>query len=543
MQLKTLGNSLHSKILTAYIVSALLILGGSAVGIFALKKSLNNYQNEVRSMQENAVAVLHIQSQFKIQVQEWKNVLLRGRDPQKLDKYWTGFIEMESQVDKESAALIKNLPEGPASEKIRQFLVAHRSMAAGYREGLDVFEHSGSDPAAGDKAVAGIDRAPTMLLDDAQKQIGLLVDESSRAADETARKGWIFGGVTMLITLLLGFAAFEILIRKAMLTPTKSLIAELQRLAEGNLASPVRMQSSCEIGLLAKKAELLRNALIDIIGKAKASSSAVFSGSREMHDSATSILHDAQNHSDIATNLAGAMEELEQTIKGIAEKAESAKRGSGAVSSNALSAQKMVELLVDNMRSIDNRLASAVSQISAFSGSVQNIASLTQKVKEIAEQTNLLALNAAIEAARAGEQGRGFAVVADEVRKLAEISAKSAREIETVTKELVARTSSVESSISDGSRELAQGVAQSDQVLASLESAILGVNTIIGEIAIIAEAVYEQQNAAEMIVGQSLQLARQSERNSDSVRQIHSNLDRMNMSTVNLQHSMNAFQI
>jgi hypothetical protein len=91
-------DSLRFSLLAAYFISAVLVIAGLAVGMLSLKAALGNYQNEVRQLQDASADVLRIQSDFKIQVQEWKNVLLRGKDPEKLDKYWKNFQSQESKV-------------------------------------------------------------------------------------------------------------------------------------------------------------------------------------------------------------------------------------------------------------------------------------------------------------------------------------------------------------------------------------------------------------------------------------------------------------
>lgn len=543
MESKNTRASLHFKLLAAYFISAAMVVAGGAIGVAGLRNALSHYQQDVRAMQDSATSVLHIQTQFKIQVQEWKDVLLRGKDPQKLDKYWKGFQEKEALVDREAGALAANLPDGKAKQKVEEFLAAHQKMAAGYRNGLAAFTQANGDPYVGDKAVTGIDRGPTALLDEAEKEIKLQAAQVSASADHVARIGMISGLIAILITLGGGFFVFEVLIRKSIINPTKALVAELQRLADGHLASPVNVQASGETGLLAKNAELLRKGLADIIAKAKDSSTAVVSGSQEMYESASVILYKAESQSDIATSMASAMEELEATIRIISEEAEAVRRESAVAGENALAGQKLVEGLIDGVNSVANRLSGTVQEVSAFVNSARSISSLTQQVKEIADQTNLLALNAAIEAARAGEQGRGFAVVADEVRKLAEISAKSANQIEIVTKELVASTTSVEQSILEGNKDLANGISRSDQVLTSLTSAIEGVNVVRREIGQIADAVLEQRKAVELVASQSGHLARQSEENSASVKQIHGGLDQMNKYSSHLQTAMLAFQI
>ena len=103
--------------------------------------------------------------QFKLQVQEWKDTLLRGKQPDKLDKYWQAFQTRERTVDTLAAQLVHQLPPGESRSLVEQFMRAHTAMGEGYRRGFDAFKAAGFEPSAGDAAVAGVDREPAALLE------------------------------------------------------------------------------------------------------------------------------------------------------------------------------------------------------------------------------------------------------------------------------------------------------------------------------------------------------------------------------------------
>ncbi|RFC01399.1 methyl-accepting chemotaxis protein, partial [Klebsiella michiganensis] len=108
---------------------------------------------------------------FKTQVQEWKDTLLRGEDPVKLDKYWAAFLKGEQAVSDQAKALQDSLPPGKSRDLIKQFAEAHVAMGVGYRKGHDMFVAASFDPTVGDKGVAGVDREPARLLDEAAQEI------------------------------------------------------------------------------------------------------------------------------------------------------------------------------------------------------------------------------------------------------------------------------------------------------------------------------------------------------------------------------------
>ena len=194
--------------------------------------------------------------------------------------------------------------------------------------------------------------------------------------------------------------------------------------------------------------------LVGIVRQVHGSAEEVSHAASQLSLAAKRVTLESSRQSKAATQAAQAVEDTSSNISAAADTAEEVRRLSeGSLTSTATGNERLVEMVSEL-----DRAGVSVQQVSAavndFVKSTNSIASMTRQVKEIADQTNLLALNAAIEAARAGEQGRGFAVVADEVRKLAEKSARSATEIDSVTESLGVKSSAVEAAIANGERSL-----------------------------------------------------------------------------------------
>ena len=263
----------------------------------------------------------------------------------------------------------------------------------------------------------------------------------------------------------------------------------------------------------------------------------------QMSVSSLQIEQGSQAQSAAAAATAAAVEEITVSINSVASNTEDVRK----LSEKSLQQTRLGNQSVTGMIGEIGRVQDAVKQIAGsvneFVESTRAIAGMTQQVKDIADQTNLLALNAAIEAARAGEQGRGFAVVADEVRKLAEKSAQSANEIDRVTNALNQKSTHVEATVQLGLQSLQATQEQVERVSSVLTEAGMAVEQSSSGVKDIASSVNEQSVASNEIARNVEKIAQMSEENHAAVQSNVQQIARLEQLANELQGAVRKFKV
>jgi methyl-accepting chemotaxis protein len=236
--------------------------------------------------------------------------------------------------------------------------------------------------------------------------------------------------------------------------------------------------------------------------------------SGEAESTANQIAENSHTQSEASSGVAAAVEELTVSISVVANRAEEASQHTLSSRDNAARGADIILSTVQGIQNISNTVREAASRIDTLRSDSDSISSAANIIREIADQTNLLALNAAIEAARAGEQGRGFAVVADEVRKLAERTAKSTSEITTLLLRMQDSARLAVDSMSAAVREVDIGVDHAKSAGTAIQDIKDGSGMVVGVVNEITEAVREQSAASTQIAQQIEQIAQMTERNS-----------------------------
>jgi methyl-accepting chemotaxis protein len=229
--------------------------------------------------------------------------------------------------------------------------------------------------------------------------------------------------------------------------------------------------------------------------------------------SADEVNQSSQAQNESAASTAAAVEEVTVSIGMVADNAAEVGRQAKESADLTREGNRNADAMVAEINSIEQVMRQVEQSVHEFIERAHTITGMTQQVKDIADQTNLLALNAAIEAARAGEQGRGFAVVADEVRKLAEKSAQSANEIDRITRELDTQSGQVEKTIEQGVHSIQatqKNVQQVSSLMLQAGDAVERATTGVGDIV---HAVQEQKVATDMIANHIEGIAQMAEKN------------------------------
>ncbi|MBJ6725801.1 methyl-accepting chemotaxis protein [Geomesophilobacter sediminis] len=425
-----------------------------------------------------------------------KNIFIRiGSTDERAKKDYPRWQRCVERLQKRLAAL----EQAVTTEKDRQMLAQIRTGVASYVAGFQAVQaRIGSGELTGAaEADAALGKAR-----DAMNEVNKTTEEAVARWQKTMQEergavAAIAHRIQLLIVLFsIGAVLFSslacALLSASLTRPIGTMQSVLEALAAGDLTRRVEVRGRDELSRMGESFNGIVDRLQEIIGKLARESYQLSTAANEFHMTSKSLATGTESVASQTHSVATASEEMAATSAEIAQSCSAVVDSAGVASSHAASGVAVVEETVQEMSRIAQRVNATAATVATLGESSDAIGDIIVTIEDIADQTNLLALNAAIEAARAGEQGRGFAVVADEVRALAERTTLATKQIGTMIKKIQQETRGAVTSMKQGVAEVEKGTAEAAKSGAALKEILAQIDQVTGQIRQISVAAEEQ---------------------------------------------------
>ncbi|WP_165855482.1 methyl-accepting chemotaxis protein [Marinobacter sp. JSM 1782161] len=493
---------LKTKIVLPFALTAIAIVVLGVVNLMTTQGLVNDTDRVAHNYVPSVSAALNADRDLYQAYTAQQNLIFAAQAGDDISGFLAGFEENATQAIERMGTVRELLAEDGVDQELQGFEAAYRDWKA-EADAVNSMVEQGQLQAARTamaEQVLPLFESLRTYYDVA----GAFADQNAvLTAEEATAEGYQSMTATVVVTLaVLAISALIFFVATRLIIGSiNQLRTRLDDIAEGegDLSNRVPVELDDDLGRLATSFNAVISNLQGMVREIKSLSTDLREGAEKLDKAASENREGITQQTDAITQVATAINQMQSAIEEVAGNAGNAADVTRSAQSNTESGARIIKNASEEVNRLSDQIETAVGVIRKLSSDSDNITSVLDVIRGIAEQTNLLALNAAIEAARAGEQGRGFAVVADEVRTLAQRTQESTSDIQTMISTLQNGVADIVSVMETGNQQAEQTVKLSTEAENELGSILTAMNSISDINASVASATEEQTQVVDEI--------------------------------------------